>query len=152
MSLGVKKKYGVPIPHYEWGMYFGHHNTYKVVKSNLSFNLAELLLNQFSKNMEIIRGSKNNPCKFESLLTCSFFFVHNFFPSKGTIVWRKDVPILYQINEYIGEMGENFESIMDNYFEIFKEKMNNRYRILKKLVEDYRNDIYFMVDCDKVHL
>ena len=48
--------------------------------------------------------------------------------------------VLYQINEYIFEMGENFDSIMDSYFETFKEKMNNRFKIPKKLVSDYRDD------------
>ena len=82
--------------------------------------------------MESIRTSKNNPCKFGSLLTFFFFYLQIFFPSKGTIVWRKDVPILYQINECIAKMGDNYISIMDNYFNEFKEKMNNRYRIAKK--------------------
>ena len=100
--------------------------------------------------MESIRTSKNNPCKFGSLLTCLFFYVQKFFPSKGIVVWRKDVLVLYQINEYISEMGENFVSIMDNYFEVLKEKMNNRFRIPKKLVEHYKNDVFFMVDSDKV--
>ena len=72
------------------------------------------MLNQFNKNMESIRTSKNNPCKFDSLLTCLFFYVQKFFPSKGIVVWRKDVLVLYQINEYIAEMGENYVSIMDN--------------------------------------
>ena len=108
----------------------------KVVKNNMSFDLAELMLNQFNKNMESIRTSNNNLCKFGSLLTFLFFFVQNFFPSKGSVIWRKDVPILYQNNEYITEMGENFVSIMDNYFDSFKEKMNNRFIIPKKLVED----------------
>ena len=49
-------------------------------------------------------------------------------------------------------MGENFVSIMDNYFEFFKEKMNNRFRIPKKLVEDYKNDVFFMVDSDRVYI
>ena len=48
---------------------------YKVVKNNLSLDLAELLLIQFNKNVERIRTSKNNPCKFGSLLTCLFFYV-----------------------------------------------------------------------------
>lgn len=48
---------------------------YKAVKNNLSLDLAELLLNQFNKNMESIRTSKNNPCKFGSLLTCLFFYI-----------------------------------------------------------------------------
>lgn len=102
--------------------------------------------------MESIRTSKNYPCKFGSLLTCLFFYVQNFFPSKGMVVWRKDTPILYQINEFITEMGENFDSIMDNYFETFKEKMNNRFKIPKKLVKDYKDDVCFMVDSDKVYI
>lgn len=49
-------------------------------------------------------------------------------------------------------MGVNFDSIMDNYFEDFKERMNNRFRIPPKLVEDYKDDVFFMVDCDRVYL
>jgi hypothetical protein len=49
-------------------------------------------------------------------------------------------------------MGENIDSIMENYFETFKEKMQNRYRIPMKLVEDYKDDIHFMVDCEKVYI
>ena len=49
------------------------------------------------------------------------------------VEWRKDVLVLYKINEYIAEMGENYESIMDYYFDAFKEKMNNRFRIPQKL-------------------
>ena len=48
---------------------------YKVVKNNLSYDLADLLLKQFNKNMESIRTSKKNLCKFGSLLTCLFFYV-----------------------------------------------------------------------------
>ena len=115
---------------------------YKVVKNNLSIDLAELLLNQFNTDMERIRTSKKNPCKFGSLLTCLFFYVQKLFPSKGTIIWRKDVTILYQINEYIVEMGENYTSIMDNYFDAFNKKINNRFQIPKKLVEDYKDDFF----------
>lgn len=68
---------------------------YKVVKNNLSVDLVQLLLNQFNKNMEIIRTSKKNPCNFVSLLTCLFFNVLKLFPSKGSVVWRKDVSVLY---------------------------------------------------------
>lgn len=104
----------------------------KVVK-NMSFNHAEKMLNQFNKNMERIRNSNNNP-------------------SKDIVVWRKDVPILYQINEYIVEMGKNYVNIMDNYFDSFKENMNKNFRIPKKLVEDYKDDVCFMVDYDKVYI
>ena len=41
---------------------------------------------------------------------------------------------------------------MDNYFDAFKEKMNNRFRIPKKLVDDYKDDICIMVDSDKVYI
>ena len=92
------------------------------------------------------------PSKFGSLLTCLFFYVQKFFPSKGTVVWRKDTLVLYQINEFITGMGENFDSIMDNYFETFKEKMNSRFKIPNKLVENYKDDVCFMVDSDKVYM
>ncbi len=36
----------------------------KVMKNNLAYDLEDLLLKQFNKNMESIRTSKNNPCKF----------------------------------------------------------------------------------------
>ena len=49
-------------------------------------------------------------------------------------------------------MDENYNSIMNNYFDAFKEKMNNRFKIPKKLVEDYKDDACFMVDSDKVYI
>lgn len=52
----------------------------------------------------------------------------------------------------IVEMGENYVSIMDNYFDAFKDKMNNRFKIPKKLVDDYKDDVCFMVDSDKVYI
>ena len=123
---------------------------FKMVKKNLEFDLSDLLLVQLNKNMESIRTSKNNPCKFGSLLICIFFYVQKFFPSKGTMEWRKDTPVLYQINEFIAEMGENFESIMDGYFEEFRKKMNNRFRIPPKLVDDYKEEVCFLVDTNYV--
>ena len=49
-------------------------------------------------------------------------------------------------------MGENFSNTIVNYFDAFKEKMNNKFRIPKKLVEDYMDDVCFMVDGDKVYI
>ena len=98
---------------------------FKVVKNNLSLDLTELMLNNLNKNMERIITSKKNLCKFGFLLTYLFFYVQKFFPSKGIVEWRKDVPVLYQINEYILELGEFFYSIIDSYFHNFKDKMNN---------------------------
>lgn len=49
-------------------------------------------------------------------------------------------------------MGENFDNVRDNYFEYFKERMNNRFGICPKLVEDYKEDVCFMVDYDRVYI
>ena len=49
-------------------------------------------------------------------------------------------------------MGETYVSIMENYFDSIKENMNNKFRIPKKLVKFYKDDIFFMVDCDKVYI
>lgn len=125
---------------------------YKITKNHLSFDLVELQLVQMNKNLESIQVAKPNPWKYDSLLVCLFFYIHKFFPSKGVVVWKKDRPVVYQINEYIVELGDNFESIMDAYFEDFKERMQSRYRIPKQLVEEYEKDICFLVDCDKVHI
>jgi hypothetical protein len=78
--------------------------------------------------------------------------VQKLFPSKGTVVWKKDRPVIYQINEFIIELGDNFENIMDAYFDDFKEKMQNRFRIPKTLVEEYEKDICFLVDYDKTYI
>jgi hypothetical protein len=125
---------------------------YKIVKNDLEFDLAELQLIQFSKNLESIRATKPNPWKFGPLLVCLFFYVQNFFPSKGTIVWRKNLLVLYQINEFITELGDNFASIMDVYFDDFKAKMENRFRIPQTLVEEFEKDICFLVDYDKTYI
>lgn len=49
-------------------------------------------------------------------------------------------------------MGKNYDNIMDNYFNLFKDKMNNRFKIPKKLAEDYKDDVFFIVDYDKVYI
>lgn len=121
---------------------------YKFVKNNLSFDLTELQHIHLSKNIERIQASKNNSCKFGSLLMCLFFYVQKLFPFKRNLVWSKEKPMLYYINDFISEMGENFNGIMDAYFENFKEKIQNRFRIPKQLVDDYEKDICFLVNCD----
>ena len=67
-------------------------------------------------------------------------------------MWNKDWHVVYQINKYIVELGDNFENIMDAYFDDFKERMQNRYRIPRKFVEEFEKDICFLVDCDNVHI
>lgn len=49
-------------------------------------------------------------------------------------------------------MGINFDKVIDNYFEDFKERMNNKFLIPPKLVEDYKDDVCFIVDCDKLYI
>lgn len=41
---------------------------------------------------------------------------------------------------------------MDNYFDASKEKMTNIFKIPKKLVDDYKDDICFMIDNDKAYI
>lgn len=89
--------------------------------------------------------------EIQIITICLFFYNQKFIPSKGTIVWKKDRLVVYQIDKYIEELEDNFEKIMDAYFELFKEKMKIRSRIPKQLVEEYEKDICLLVDCDKVH-
>lgn len=56
-------------------------------------------------------------CKFGSLIVCIFFYVHNLFPTIGNVVWDRKKLTTQQINEFISEVGVNFEIIMDGYFE-----------------------------------
>lgn len=46
-----------------------------------------------------------------------------------------------KINEYIYQLGENFENVMDIYFEEFKKRMKMRMRIPEELVIKYYSDI-----------
>ena len=92
----------------------------KFLKKNLEYDMLDVLLKQLNKNIDSVKTLKNNPFKFSSFLTCLFFYVQKLFPSKGTVIWRKDTTVLYQINDFIEEMGENFERVFDNYFEVFK--------------------------------
>ena len=49
-------------------------------------------------------------------------------------------------------MGDNFETIMTNYFEDFKKYMKQRMRIPVSLVDQYYNDIFFLFDIDYTYL
>ena len=41
---------------------------------------------------------------------------------------------------------------MVKYFEVVKDKMNKRFRIPPKIVEDYKDDFCLMVDCEKLYI
>lgn len=49
-------------------------------------------------------------------------------------------------------MGDNFESIMTSYFEVFKKSTKQRVRIPVSLEEKNINDIYFLVDIDFTYI
>ena len=96
---------------------------YKIVKKDHTYDLVELQLQQIMENLGAIRRSKSAQCKFGSILICIFFYVQNEFPSFSKIVWKTNRFVALQINEYIEQMGDNFESVRTSYFEDFKKSM-----------------------------
>ena len=96
---------------------------YKIVKRDHSYDLAELQLQQIIENNGTIRRTKGAQSKFGSILVCIFFYVKNEVPSFGKVGWKTNKSITVQINEYIEQLGDNFESIMTSYFEDFKKSM-----------------------------
>ena len=110
--------------------------------------LAKLQLQQIIKNLGAIRRTKGAQCKFGSILVCMFFYVQNEFPSFGKVGWKTNKSIAVKIIEYINQLGNNFESIMNSYFEDFKKSMKQRMRIPISLVEKHVNDICFLFDID----
>lgn len=92
--------------------------------------------------------TKSAQCKFGSILVCIFFYVQNEFPYFGKVRWKKNRSVVVQINEYIEQMGDNFESVMTSYFQDIKKSMKQRLRIHVSLVEQHYDDICFLVDID----
>ena len=76
------------------------------------------------ENLGAIRRTKGAQCKFSSIFVCILFYIKNAFPTFGKIGWKTNRSIAIQINEYIEQLGDNFESIMTSYFEDFKKSMN----------------------------
>ena len=74
------------------------------------------------------------------------------FPSIGKVRWDPDQTIVTQINEFIKQMGDNFDAQMTSYFEDFKKSMKQRMRIPVSLVEQHVNDIFFSVDIDHTYI
>ena len=106
------------------------------------------MLQQINENLGAIRRSKGAQCKFGLVLVCIFFYVMEEFRSIGKVNWNSKKPSITQINEYIQQMGDNFEAQMTSYFEDFKKSMKQRMRILVLVVEKHVNDIFFLVDID----
>ena len=60
--------------------------------------------------------------------------------------------VISQINEYIEQMGDNFEALMTSYFKDFKKSMKQRLRIPASLVKKHANDVCFLVDIDYTYI
>ena len=56
--------------------------------------------------------------------------------------------MIYQINDYIDSLGENFDKAVNEYFEQFKSGIHQRYSIPSQLVEDYKDTICLLKDID----
>ena len=109
-------------------------------------------MQQINENLGAIRRSKGTWCKFGAILVCIFFYVHNEFPSFCKVVWKENLSIIAQVNEYIEQMGVNFETLMTSYFEDFKNTMKQRLRIHVLLVEQHVNDLFFLVAIDYAYI
>ena len=57
------------------------------------------------------------------------------FPLVGKVNWDPNKTIVAQINEFIDQIGDNFDAQMTSYFEDFKKSMKQRMRIPVSLVE-----------------
>src|SRR5271156_5387448 len=101
-------------------------------------DLCEILLKQLDENMNTIRSAKTNTCKFGSLIMCIFFYFQEYFPSIGKVKWDTSKPVTLQINDLIKSLGDNFDSMMTEYFLGFKENMMERVRIPKQIIEKHK--------------
>lgn len=63
-----------------------------------------------------------------------------------------DKIVISQINEYVEQMGDNFEALITSYFEDFKKAMKQRLRIPSSLVEKHVNEVCFLVDIDYTYI
>lgn len=93
---------------------------WKVFMKDHEYDLVELQRLQSTKNLISIRKTKKLMCKFGSLVMCIFFYIQKYFLSIGNIAWEQGKPVIRKINEYITQLGENFENVMDAYLEELK--------------------------------
>ena len=93
------------------------------------------------ENLQLVKKNKSSSCKFSSFLLCIFFYIQNTFLNSGRVQWKANQSTIEQINKMIGQLGENFESMMTSYFEDFKKSMKERFRIPISLVEAHAKDI-----------
>ena len=67
-------------------------------------------------------------------------------------MWKENRSIIAQVNEYIEQMGDNFETLMSSYFEDFKKTMKQRLIISVSLVEKLINDVCFLVNIEYTYI
>ena len=72
-----------------------------------------------------------------------FFYLMKEFPSIGKVKWNTDKTIVEKINNYIEQMGDNFDAQMTSYFEDFKQSMKQRMRIPVSLTEHMKRIFVF---------
>ena len=51
--------------------------------------------------------------KFGSLIMCILFYVQNYFPIVGDIIWEQGKPITRQMGDFIKNLVNYFESVFD---------------------------------------
>ena len=125
---------------------------YKLVKKDQTYDLVELMLQHINENLGAIKKSKEDQCKFGSVLVFIFFYVMKEFPSVVKVNWDPNKIIVTQINDFIDQMGDNFDAQMITYFEDFKNSMKQRMRIQVSLVEQHLNDIFFLFDINYTYI
>lgn len=57
-----------------------------------------------------------------------------------------------KINEFISQLGDNFDSVMTSYFQNLKKTLRGRRRIPVSLVEKHLKDVYFLVDTNFIYV
>ena len=124
---------------------------YEIVNKDHSYDLVELQLQKISKNLGAIRKDKNTSYKFGSFLISIYFYEKKSFPTIDIVAWDRSRSTMEQISDLIRRSVENFEEIMGNYFEEFKEKMRSRMIIPKYIIKKYYDKVYFIVDTNFVY-
>lgn len=124
---------------------------YDMVVKGADYDLCELLQLQLLEN---IKQSKKKNCafKFGSLIICLlFYFMKRLLGKSEDVFWNPSRPVGHQIFEHMHNLGNlnAQEDALINFFAIFKRNMNERDRILRKIVEKYKHEIIFHVSTDE---
>lgn len=86
-------------------------------------------------------------CNFVSLLLFIFFYVQNMIPTNGDVVWDKTRPVTQQINDFKARLVIALTLLWMVIFRSLRGK-KKRSRIHQSLVDQYYDDICFLVEID----